>query len=61
MLCNRCGREISSTAKFCPACGSSAVDPPYTPGAGLGLSPATNAPQVVPGGYAPPPTLSSDT
>jgi TM2 domain-containing membrane protein YozV len=42
MKCYRCNQDLAPTAKFCPKCGASATETPYTPGASLGLDSATN-------------------
>lgn len=44
MKCYRCSQDLAPTAKFCPKCGASATETPYTPGASLGLDSATSPP-----------------
>lgn len=44
MQCYRCGHDLAPTAKFCPRCGASTAETPYTPGASLGLDSATSPP-----------------
>lgn len=44
MQCYRCSQDLAPTAKFCPKCGASTADTPYTPGASLGLESATSPP-----------------
>lgn len=44
MQCYRCSQDLATTAKFCPKCGASTTDTPYTPGASLGLEPANSPP-----------------
>jgi TM2 domain-containing membrane protein YozV len=51
MLCYRCSQDLAPTAKFCPRCGASTSDTPYTPGASLGLESATSPPAP---GFSPP-------
>ena len=61
MQCYQCRQEIAATAKFCPKCGASTAEVPYTPGAGLGLESRATPPAPV---FSPPPQESvagSDT
>jgi TM2 domain-containing membrane protein YozV len=46
MQCYRCSQDLAPTAKFCPKCGASAIDVPYTPGASLGLETTTSPPAL---------------
>lgn len=51
MQCYSCSNNLAATAKFCPRCGASTADTPYTPGAGLGLETPTTPPSPA---YSPP-------
>lgn len=44
MQCYRCSQDLAPSAKFCPKCGASTADTPYTPGASLGLESAPGPP-----------------
>lgn len=46
MQCYNCSQDLAATAKFCPRCGASSTDTPYTPGASLGLESATSPPPL---------------
>ena len=51
MQCYRCSNDIAPTAKFCPKCGTSTSETPYSPGASLGLDASPNSPAP---SYTPP-------
>lgn len=51
MQCFQCSQDLAATAKFCAKCGASTSNPPYTPGASLGLESVTGPPAV---GFSPP-------
>ena len=51
MQCYRCSHDVAPTAKFCPRCGVSTAETPYTPGASLGLESSSGPPSP---SYAPP-------
>jgi len=61
MQCYRCFRDVAPTAKFCPKCGASAAETPYTPGASLGLDTANNAPDPEFNTPIQPSVIGSDT
>lgn len=50
MHCTHCGKEITPTTRFCPACGTPVADPAAPPGTGWQSEPFGGAPPPPPSG-----------